>query len=78
MNLEIITPEKELYKGEVDSITLPGTDGEFGILRNHAPIISTLTKGEIKIIDSDNKEKNFEINGGVIEMQNNEIIVLAD
>ena len=41
MNLEIITPEKELYKGEVDSITLPGTDGEFGILKNHAPIIST-------------------------------------
>lgn len=78
MNLEIITPEKELYKGEVNSITLPGTDGEFGILRNHAPIISTLTKGKIKIIDSDNKEEIFEINGGVIEMQNNEIIVLAD
>lgn len=78
MNLEIITPEKELYKGKVNSITLPGTDGEFGILKNHAPIISTLTKGKIKIIDSDNKEEIFEINGGVIEMQNNEIIVLAD
>ena len=78
MNLEIITPEKELYKGEVNSITLPGTDWEFGLLRNHAPIISTLTKGKIKIIDSDNKEEIFEINGGVIEMQNNEIIVLAD
>ncbi len=78
MNLEIITPEKELYKGEVDSITLPGTDGEFGILKNHAPIISTLTKGTIKIVDSNNKEEIFEINGGVIEMQNNEIIVLAD
>ena len=78
MNLEIITPEKELYKGKVNSITLPGTDGEFGILRNHAPIISTLTKGKIKIIDSYNKEEIFEINGGVIEMQNNEIIVLAD
>ena len=62
MNLETITPEKELYKGEVNSITLPGTDGEFGILRNHAPIISTLTKGKIKIIDSDNKEEIFEIN----------------
>tara|TARA_E500000331_G_scaffold187035_1_gene179950 strand:+ start:136 stop:372 length:237 start_codon:yes stop_codon:yes gene_type:complete len=78
MLLEIITPENKLFEGEVTSVKFPGTDGEFGILNNHAPIISTLTKGSIVVIDNNNESKNFDINGGVIEMQNNKIIVLAD
>ena len=78
MLLEIITPESKLFEGEVTSVKFPGTDGEFGILNNHAPIISTLTKGSIVVIDNNNESKNFDINGGVIEMQNNKIIVLAD
>ena len=78
MLLEIITPENKLFEGEVTSVKFPGTDGEFGVLNNHAPIISTLTKGSIVVIDNNNESKNFEINGGVIEMQNNKIIVLAD
>ena len=78
MLLEIITPEIKLFEGEVTSVKFPGTDGEFGVLNNHAPIISTLTKGSIVVIDNNNESKNFEINGGVIEMQNNKIIVLAD
>ena len=78
MLLEIITPESKLFEGEVTSVKFPGTDGEFGVLNNHAPIISTLTKGSIVVIDNNNKSKNFNINGGVIEMQNNKIIVLAD
>ncbi|MDG1718732.1 MAG: ATP synthase F1 subunit epsilon [Flavobacteriales bacterium] len=78
MLLEIITPEKKLFEGEVTSVKFPGTDGEFGVLNNHAPIISTLTKGSIVVIDNNNESKNFDINGGVIEMQNNKIIVLAD
>ena len=78
MLLEIITPERKLFEGEVTSVKFPGTDGEFGVLNNHAPIISTLTKGSIIVIDNSNKSKNFDINGGVIEMQNNKIIVLAD
>ena len=78
MILEIITPEKNIYKGEVISVKLPGTDGEFGILNNHAPIISTLTNGKIALEDANNKNIDFEINGGVIEMLNNKIIVLAD
>ena len=77
MLLEIITPESKLFEGEVTSVKFPGTDGEFGVLNNHAPIISTLTKGSIIVIDN-NESKNFDINGGVIEMQNNKIIVLAD
>ena len=78
MLLEIITSEKKLFEGEVTSVKFPGTDGEFGVLNNHAPIISTLTKGSIVVIDNNKESKNFVINGGVIEMQNNKIIVLAD
>ena len=78
MKLEIITPEKELFAGEVSSVKFQGTNGGFEILNNHAPIISTLSKGEIKVITTKKETEKFEINGGVIEMQNNRIIVLAD
>ena len=78
MQLEIITPEKKVFEGDVISVQLPGTDGKFEILNNHAPIISTLTKGQVRVIDSSNNTEYFEINGGVIEMQNNKVIVLAD
>ena len=78
MNLEIITPEKQLFNGEVSSVKFPGTTGEFEILNNHAPIISTLSEGEIRVITSENNKEKFSINGGVIEMQNNKIIVLAE
>ena len=78
MILEIITPEREVFKGEVISVKFPGTNGGFEILKDHAPIISTLTKGEIKIRTKGEDSHNFNINGGVIEMQSNKIIVLAD
>ena len=78
MILEIITPEKELFNGEVTSVKFPGTNGGFEILNNHAPIISTLSKGKIRVITSEKETEQFDINGGVIEMQNNKIIVLAD
>ena len=58
MLLEIITPETKLFEGEINSVKVPGKDGEFGILNNHAPIISTLTKGSIEVTDSNNKSKN--------------------
>jgi len=78
MLLDILTPEKLLFEGEIKSVKLPGTNGEFEILNNHAPIISTLSKGEICVTNSNNEREKFNINGGVIEMQNNKIIVLAD
>lgn len=78
MLLEIITPEKKVFHGEVNSVQLPGTNGKFEVLNNHAPIISMLTKGLVRVIDDNNKTELFEINGGVIEMQNNSIIVLAE
>jgi F-type H+-transporting ATPase subunit epsilon len=78
MILEIITPEKKLFSGEVSSVKFPGTNGGFEILNNHAPIISTLGKGEIRVITTDKNTEKIDINGGVIEMKNNKIIVLAD
>jgi len=78
MQLEIITPDKKVYEGEVISVQLPGTNGLFEILNHHAPIISTLTKGKIRVIDEKNQTEFFEINGGVIEMNQNKVIVLAD
>ena len=78
MLLEIITPETKVFKGEVKSVQLPGVNGKFEILNNHAPIISTLTAGQIRIVNNNDQRELFNINGGVIEMQNNNIIVLAD
>jgi F-type H+-transporting ATPase subunit epsilon len=78
MILEIITPEEKVFEGEVSSVQFPGSDGKFEVLNNHAPIISSLVKGNIRVIDINNNSSNFPISGGVIEMQNNKIIVLAD
>ena len=78
MNIDIITPEKKLFSGDIKSVKLPGTDGEFTILNNHAPIISTLTAGEIHVIEETDNQLKFHINGGVIEMQENKIIILAE
>jgi|TARA_B110000196_G_C20631105_1_gene424077 F-type H+-transporting ATPase subunit epsilon len=78
MILEIITPEKGLFSGEVNSVKFPGTNGGFEILNSHAPIISTLGKGEIRVITTEKNTEKFNINSGVIEMQNNKIIVLVE
>jgi len=78
MQLEIVTPEKSLYNGEVTSVTFSGSDGSFGILDGHAPIVSTLKEGDIKIIESNNSETSFNVKGGVVEVNNNKIIVLAE
>ena len=78
MLLEIIAPDKNLYSGEVDLIQVPGSKGSFEILRNHAPIISTLDKGQIRIVDQKGATQFFEVDGGVIEAKNNKIIVLAE
>jgi F-type H+-transporting ATPase subunit epsilon len=78
MNIDIITPDKKLFSGEVSAVQFPGTNGSFGILNNHAPLIATLKKGEIKLTDVSKQEQSFAVNGGVVEVLNNNIIVLAD
>jgi F-type H+-transporting ATPase subunit epsilon len=78
MYLEIITPDKKIFSGEVSLVQVPGTDGSFEILNNHAPIISTLANGKIKIVDAEKKTQFFEIKSGVVEVLKNKIIVLAE
>lgn len=76
MQLDIISPDKSLYSGEVTAVTLPGSKGSFQVLNNHAPLISSLDKGTVKVKDKEG-EKTFDISGGIVEVLNNNIIVLA-
>lgn len=78
MFLEIITPENELYSGQVSLVRVPGVKGAFEILTKHAPIISNLEKGQIKIVDFRGRTSFIEIAGGVLELQDDKIIVLAE
>lgn len=78
MLLEIITPDARIYEGEVKLVQVPGSKGSFQILNNHAPIISTLEKGDVKVIDDNNRTSFFSIGGGVIEVKNNHIMILAE
>ncbi len=77
MTLEILTPDKKVFEGEVTAVTVPGTLGSFQILKGHAPIISTLEDGPV-IVKGDNDLKTFNIKGGVVEVLDNKIIVLAE
>ena len=79
MFVEIITPDRKIFSEEgVTSVQLPGSEGSFGVLKNHAPLISTLKNGTVKLIDSKQVSQTFEIQGGVVEVLNNKIIVLAE
>ncbi len=93
MKVEVITPESSLFTGEAVSVSLPGIDGFFQVLNNHAPIISTLKAGEMKVELSENvnqgslstsiqldgqKTLRIQIKGGVAELLNNKLIVLAE
>jgi len=95
MQVEIITPEMEIFKGEAEAVQFPGLDGSFQVLSNHAPIISALVKGDVKVdlvegfkateetspyITTDGSDKviRVAIKGGVMEMLNNKVIVLAE
>lgn len=77
MRLEIITPDKVLFNGEVDAATFPGSKGSFQVLKNHAPLISSLDTGKV-IIKTDKEVRDIMINGGIVEVLNNKIIVLAE
>jgi len=78
MKLEIITPNSTVFDGEATLVQLPGYDGFFEILKNHAPMINILKKGTIKIKEENNEIKNIEINGGVLEVHENKILILAE
>jgi F-type H+-transporting ATPase subunit epsilon len=78
MKIEIITPDKRIFEGEIKSVRVPGKKGSFQVLKDHAPIISTLDNGIVKMVDEGNNEIDYEITGGVIEVRANKIILLAD
>ena len=92
MYLEIVSPEATLFSGEISSIIVPGTNGDFELLNNHAPIVSTLKAGVVKISGNitldkavqdkftagDNGQTLLNINSGTLEMKDNKVIVLAD
>ena len=78
MRIEIITPDKKVFEGDIKSVRVPGKKGSFQVLKDHAPIISTLETGTVILVDQENKEAKFEISGGVIEVKANKIILLAD
>ncbi len=77
MKLRILTLDSTLFSGEVTSVTLPGTMGSFQVLRNHAPLISSLTEGPL-IYVSDGNVKKMTINGGLVEVQDNTISVYLE
>ena len=77
MYLEIITPDKKVFSGEVDAAQFPGTNGSFEVLDMHAPLISTLESGQVRITTKKGQEF-FYVDGGVVEVLNNNIIVLAE
>lgn len=78
MRLEIITPETTLFAGEVNLLQLPGIDGSFEILTNHAPLIAVLSSGRIKAQDAQKQNQFFDIKGGVVEVLHNKVLVLAE
>lgn len=81
MFLEIVTPDEKVFQGEVVSASFPGIDGFFQVLGNHAPMISTLGEGSVKIVSEVNKKQEtsfIEVNGGVVEVLNNKVTVLAE
>jgi F-type H+-transporting ATPase subunit epsilon len=78
MKIEIITPDKKVFEGNIKSVRVPGKKGSFQVLKDHAPIISTLEKGPVIIVDTDGNQTTYEVSGGVIEVKANKIILLID
>ena len=78
MTIEIINPDKTIYSGEAELVQLPGKDGSFEILNNHAPLISVLKEGKVKLVDKSKQTLFFDIKGGVIEVLQNKVLILAE
>ena len=79
MKIEILTPEKKLFSGEAYGIQLPGISGSFEVLEKHAPMVSALGTGVVKILlDKTGKNSSFKINSGFVEVLNNQVSVLVE
>jgi len=78
MNLEILTPERKIFSGEVYGVQLPGIGGVFEVLEKHAPIVSALKAGKLKILKDKNSSSQYAIQGGFVEVMNNKTTVLVE
>ena len=78
MRVEIITPDKELFKGEARLVSVPGVDGSMGFLNNHAPLITVLKAGDIRVIMANGNVELFPVKGGGVEVMKNTVLVLAE
>ena len=78
MNLEILTPEHTVFNGEVSGIQLPGVEGSFEILENHAPMVAALGEGKMKITKQKSNTETYQIKGGFVETLHNKTIVLLE
>ena len=77
MTLEIITPDRKVFSGEVTSVTFPGIEGQFQVLNDHAPLVSTLARGPVTI-QAASGQQAFTVDGGVVEVLRNKVLVLAE
>jgi F-type H+-transporting ATPase subunit epsilon len=79
MNLEILTPEKKIYSGEVYGVQMPGISGSFEVLEKHAPLVSALKAGKVKVLkDKLNHSISYDIQGGFVEVLHNKVTVLVE
>ena len=78
MQLEILTPNKNIFSGEIKLVKVPGSSGSFEIMKNHAAIISTLTDGELKVETESGETLHYKTRGGVVEVKKNHVIVLVE
>lgn len=78
MNLEILTPEKRLWSDEVYGVQLPGISGKFEVLDRHAPLVSALGKGVLKVLTDKQNTRSFTISGGFVEVLDNRVTVLVE
>ncbi len=78
LQVEIYTPEKTVFKGEAKAVQMPGTSGLFEVLNGHAPLISALQAGSVRVTDADGKESHYKIQSGFVEVLNNHIAILVE
>lgn len=77
MNISVLTPDRKVFEGEISSVKVPGINGEFEVLRNHAALVSSLSAGPVRIKVADGSMKEFTISAGFIEILNNEVSLLV-
>ncbi len=77
MNIAVLTPDKEVFQGEITSVKVPGIGGQFEILKGHAPIVSALGEGEVRIIKGDGNRMSFSIEKGFVEVLKDEVSLLV-